>query len=193
MTETLGPAATYIDAISATRDAIGVFGRVCDAEYMATVQGRAYLGSTANVSVQIGQVLAVVIANPVGSGVNLHLTGRRFSTGQSNTDAPTEYLAFADPTAVLATPGIIQNRTIGPSSAATLRYTAGPSAGIVMGGTAASGESIRVGGGATERYVLVVIPPGHQVGYTVTGAGNNLTQAIRASVTLEWFEEPVQP
>lgn len=192
MTESLGPAATYIGPTGETRDALGVFGRTTTAELEAVFQGRAFIGSTQNLPVVSGSILAFTLANPSNSGVNLHLTTRRFSTDQQSNATPLEYLAYADPTIVLTTPAAVANRYIGgPASPAVMRYQVGPLASLPMGGTAASGETVRTGGGATVREVLVIIPPGRVLGFTITGAGNNLPQAVRMSISLEWFEQAV--
>lgn len=192
MTESLGPAATYIGPSGETRDALGVFGRVTTAELEAVFQQRAFIGSTTNVALTADQILAIVLANPLGSGRNLFLTSRRFSTTQANSSAVLEYQAWINPTVVLSTPGVAVNRWQGaPVGVGTVRYQAGAAAGIVMGGTQGSGESVRTGGGATAREVLVILPPGQSLGFTLTGQGQNVGQAIRASITLEWFEQTV--
>lgn len=192
MTESLGPAATYIGPTGETRDALGIFGRVTTAELEAVFQQRAFIGSTTNVVLTADQILAITIANPVGSGRNLYLVSRRFSTTQASGAAVLEYQAWANPTRVLATPGVVVNRWQGaPVGVGAVRYEAGAAAGIIMGGTQGSGESVRTGGGATAREVLVILPPGQSLGFTLTGQGNNVGQAIRASITLEWFEQDV--
>jgi hypothetical protein len=192
MTESLGPAATYIGPTGETRDALGVFGRTTTAEIEAVFQSRSFIGSTQVLPVLSGNILAFTLANPSNSGVNLHLSTRRFSTDQQSNATPVEYLAYTDPTLVPSSLAIVANRFIGgPASPAVMRYQVGPLASLPMGGTAASGETVRTGGGATIREVLVIIPPGRSLGFTITGAGNNLSQAVRTSISLEWFEQTV--
>lgn len=158
MTESLGRAATYIDATGATRDALGTFGRVTTAELEAVAQQRAFIGSTT----------------------------------QASGAAVLEYQAWINPTRVLVTPAIAVNRWQGaPAGVGVVRYEAGAAAGSILGGAQGSGESVRTGGGATAREALVIIPPGQSLGFTLTGQGQNVGQAIRASLTLEWYEQSV--
>ena len=188
----LGISPTFTTLTGRPQEAIGVFGVTRTDEDEAVREGRAFIASTAVTSIPLGRILVFVFRNPANSGVNVMLTSRRFSSDQSTGDTPIEYLAYVNPTYVPAAASVVASRVVGgPSSVCTFRYTVGTAASITMGGIAASGETIMSGGGATTRDVLVVVPPGTSLGYTVTGAGNNLIQAIRASGTLEWYEEPV--
>jgi len=186
----IGPAPTFTDTTGKRQTAQGIFGFVRTEESEAVKEGRAFVASTAVLPVEIGQILAFVLVNPSDSGVNMFITNRRFTSDQANGDIPIEYRAYSNPTYVPATAGVVVNRWLGlPPSDATFRYTTGASASITMGGSGGSAETIRTGGGASERQLLVVIPPGNSLGFTVTGAGQNLLQAARISGTLEWYEE----
>lgn len=159
-------------------------------EEEAVLGGRAFIGSTAVAPVVIGNIMAITISNPAGSGKNMFLTNRRFSSTNADSDPVLEYLAYVNPTIVLSTAAAMPNRRIGgPATAMVMRYQVAPAASLVMGGVSGSGESIRNGGGATERRVMVIVPPGQTLGFTVTGSGNNLSHATRLSVSLEWYEE----
>lgn len=188
----IGPAPTYTDTTGVRRDAEGVFGYVRSEESEATREGRAYVASTAVLPVEIGQIMAFVVSNPSDSGVDMIVTSRRFASNQASGDVPIEYRAYSNPTYVPGVAGPVANRLIGgPASDATFRYTVGASNTITMGGSGGSGETIQTGGGATVRDLIVVIPPGNSLGFTITGAGQNLTHAARISGTVEWYEVAV--
>jgi hypothetical protein len=188
----IGPAPTFTDTTGKRQTAQGVFGYVRTEESEAVKEGRGFVASTAVLPIEIGQILAFVLVNPADSGVKLLITNRRFTSDQANGDIPIEYRAYSNPTYVPGTAGVVVNRSVGsPASDATFRYATGASETITMGGTAGSAETIRTGGGASERQLLVVIPPGNSLGFTVTGAGQNLSQATRVSGTIEWYEEPM--
>jgi len=187
----LGPAPTF-DTINGPQTAQGVFGFVRSEEAEAVQEGLAFVASTAVLPIEIGQILAFVLVNPSDSGVDMFVTNRRFTSNQVNGDVPIEYRAYSNPTYVPGTAGVVANRRLGaPASAATFRYTAGASNTIDMGGTGGSAETIRTGGGASDRPLLVILPPGNSLGFTVTGAGQNLTHAARVSGAIEWYEVAV--
>ena len=188
----LGPSPSYIGTDGRQYQAHGVFGYVRSDETEATCEGRAYVASTAVLPVEIGQIMAFVVSNPSDSGVDMIITSRRFASNQANGDIPIEYRAYSNPTYVPGTAGPVANRLIGgPASDATFRYTVGASNTITMGGSGGSGETIQTGGGATVRDLIAVMPPGNSLGFTVTGAGQNLTHAARISGTVEWYEVAV--
>lgn len=152
----------------------------------------AYTASTSPQPVIIGSVLAVVISNPLNSGVNMFIRNRSFGNDRGPSDVHLEYVSYIDPTAVLSNNFTVINRFIGsPSSVAALKWQTGTIASIGMGGSSAVGE-VLPNGVLYERILDIILPPGKSFGYIITGAGSNLQQAARVSFTLDWHEEPIQ-
>ena len=168
-----------------------VNGAVSSAEEVAGLDGRAFIASTGNAAVTLANALFVTINNPSDSGVNMVLTNRLFSNNLEAGDALLEYLAYANPTAVLTQATNGGSLLVGaPASVALVKYQVASVASIVMGGTPASGEILPVGQ-IRERRLRTVLRPGTGLGFSITGAGQNLLKAARLSVTFEWYEERV--
>lgn len=166
-------------------------GPVHSAFEQAVRNSRGFLDSTGVTPVQAGNVLACILTNPIDSGVNLFLVNRLFSNNALLTDSNLEYLAYGNPTAVLATQRTgINLKSGGVTSLAIFKYEALPIIDLVMGGIIGTGE-VLPNGQPYSRPVDFVLPPGGSVGFTIDGEGQNLSKAVRMSIVLEWYEESV--
>ena len=153
--------------------------------------GRSYTASTGPTGVLAGQILAVTLNNPSDSGRDLFLVNRLFSDDSAPADENLEYIAYINPTVTLANSVTPPNLSIGgPASTSEFKYEVDSIANITMGGITGTGE-ILPNGRPYSRPLLATLPPGTGLGITVQGAGQNLNQASRVSVTFEWFEEAV--
>jgi len=168
---------------------VGVYGPVATYDDVAVRDGVGFIASTPTLTVAAGNYLHCKIANPAESGVNLFVTNRRFTnTG----NVVLRYLAYANPTATPATAGFMPNRTIGGgASLASFTYTENTNA-TFLGGTSGSSEAIPADGIVAERRVLVCVPPGNSLGFTVSGDGGPINGG-NVTAVLEYYEEPVSP
>jgi hypothetical protein len=150
---------------------------------------RTYLGFSGTQAVDAGNVLAVKLFNPSTSGVNLFVYNRLFGNDLAAADTNLEYIAYSNPTIVLPNTSNGLNLRAGePNSTAVFSYGVDTLANTIMGGTIESGE-ILPRGEVYSRDLTFVIPPNFALGFTIKGAGNNLVQAARISVILEFYEE----
>lgn len=163
-------------------------GPVHGADEQAARAGRGFVSAPSGQNVQAGNVLAFTLSNPAGSGRNILITNRKFAALASE---DVEYLAYVNPTITLTQISASNNRFLGDTATAVgvFRWQTGTAASIVMGGTQASGEPIPNNGVAVNRQLLVILPPGTTLGFTITGSGNNLQNSARLFATIEWFEE----
>jgi hypothetical protein len=181
--------------ISASRSSSIVFvnGPVHDAEEEATRGGNAYLSGTGVVSVTGTQALFVKLENLSTSSANVFLMRRLFGGNRTANDPVLEYQAYSNPTMILSNVGPEINRRIGDANTAEAIWSwqAAGIGDITIGGTQGSGGFVPHLGLTEVRDVEVIIPPGESLGLVVTGAGANIGQAARLSISLEWYEEAV--
>lgn len=174
----------------ATEDPSIVFinGPVQNSDEQAARAGRAFLSSTGGQSVTANQELYIIWENPSDSGKIYILTERLFSALSSD---EVEYLAYGNPTATLSNSLPAINRYIGNASTsdAEVSYEVADVGDITMGGVTGSGEAIPNDGIPRERKLVAIIPPGQSIGFSIRGAGNNISQASRLFITLQWYEE----
>jgi hypothetical protein len=155
----------------------------------ATRSDRAYLASTGPIAVTIGQRLHAILSNPSDSGVNVFLYNRLFGNDIAASGDNLEYVAYGNPTATLANSAAGFNADIGQAGSNSIfSFEAAPS--ITMGGFTGTGETLPRGD-TYSRDLLAIMRPGVSLGFTIQGDGNNLVQAARLSITLEWYEELV--
>lgn len=152
---------------------------------------RAFVASTGPQNVQSGNAIILTFANPADSGVNVHLVNRLFGNNLGPTATNLEYVAYASPSYAPTNPQSgINLRGATPFSVAQFRWQVRSLVGLVVGGTEGSGE-ILPNGETYSRPLEVMLLPGRSVGFLITGAGNNLANAARVSMTLEWYEEGI--
>lgn len=161
------------------------------AEWSALQAGRAFLASVGGSNLTAGQEIYLTIANPADSGRTLFITNRLFGAFADAADR-LEYVAYSNPTAVLTTVGTPVNRDVSlqasAPSVAGFRYQIAAQGSITMGGVTGSSNPIRRDGGIDPRRLSVEVAAGQILGFSVRGAGQNLSQSARVYVTLEWFE-----
>lgn len=182
--------ATFLGRTGVAADGrAGVFPVFMTPEDVSVRDGRAYIAATPQVDVTSGNYLHTKLTNPAGSGNNLFVTLRRFT----NTGADIlGYLAYANPTATPSTSGTVINRLIGgAAAAATFHYEQNTNA-TFLGGATGSVEAIPANGIVAVRNVLVVIPPGASLGFTVAGDGGPVNGG-HVTAVLEFYEETVSP
>jgi hypothetical protein len=166
-------------------------GPVHNADAEAVRAERGFLASTGPQAVTIGNILVSTIKNPTDSGVNIFLSNRIFANDNNPTDANLEYLAYADPTYEPTTTGNGFNRKRGfPVSIADFDYEVRSIVGLDMGGTLGTG-AILPNGLPYDLEFDFIIPPGSGLGFVISGAGQNLAQAVRMSIGFIWYEETV--
>jgi hypothetical protein len=178
-------------SVSNASSVVFINGPVHSAEEEATRSGRAFLSGTGVIPVTGTEAVFVKFENPSNSTHNLFLARRLFSANRTGTDAILEYRAYVNPTMVLSTVGPEINRRVGSPFAAQAIWSwqAADFTTITIGGTEGSGGFIPHLGVPEVRDLEVVIPPGESLGFVVTGQGNNIGQAARISIALEWYEE----
>jgi hypothetical protein len=166
---------------------------VHNAEEEAVRGGNAYLSGTGVLSVTGTQALFTKLENPAASQFNLFLKRRLFGGNRTAGDAVLEYRAYANPTMALSNVGPEINRRIGDANTAEAIWSwqAAGIGDITIGGIEGSGGFVPHLGIQEVRDVEIIIPPGESLGFVVTGAGANIGQAARLSVSLEWYEEAV--
>lgn len=166
-------------------------GPVHTAYEEAVRAGRAFTASTGPQAVTSGNVIVVTFANPSNSGVNVFLKNRLFGNDRSAGQTALEYVAYSSPTFVPAnTSNGINLRGATPFSDAEFKWEVRDITGLVMGGIQGTGEVIPRGINYT-RPLEAMILPGRSAGYVISGEATNLSQNARISITLEWYEEPV--
>lgn len=166
-------------------------GPVHTAQEQAVRAGQAFVASTGVQDVEAGNVIVMTFENPAGSGVNVHLRNRLFGNNRGPTSTNLEYTAYASPSFVPAnTENGINLRGAVPFSTSIFRWEVRSQIGLVIGGTEGSGE-VLPNGTTYSRPLEVMILPGRSVGFVINGAGNNLANAARVSMTLEWYEEDI--
>lgn len=178
---------------SKSPNTVFVIGPVKTAEQEATRDARAYSAPTGVQSVQAGNVLAVALKNPSDSNVNMILARRKFSNNRGMTDVNLEYFAIGNPISNLANSGSGLSLRVnsGAVSTAVFEWEVGDAATLGnLGGFLGTGE-VLPNGIPYSRDFEVVFPPGTGFGVIIQGAGNNILQAVRVGVILEWYEEAV--
>lgn len=154
--------------------------------------GRGFLTTTGIQPVSAGNIIACKLFNPSNSGVNIFIKNRLFGNNVAGTAPNLEYVAYSNPT--ITTLSNINNginlKSGSIVSAAEFSWDVDDSANITMGGIQGSGE-VLPRGESYSRPLDFMMTPGNSVGYTIDGAGNNLTQAARLSIVLEWYEETI--
>lgn len=170
---------------------IFINGPVHTADEQAVRAGRAFVSAVPAQSVTTDQELHFVVSNPDGSGKNLIVTSRRFGATVVNTSDRIEYVVTVNPATVLNQSAAPNNRYLGESTspAGTVHWQVAAVGAVSLGGTTGSSEPIPNNGTPVNRELLVIIPPGTALGFTIRGAGNNSGQAARLFGTVEWFEE----
>tara|TARA_R110000796_G_scaffold55653_1_gene129315 strand:- start:65 stop:931 length:867 start_codon:yes stop_codon:yes gene_type:complete len=184
----VGSVAVEIISSNSTNAIFGI-GPFHNGKEEAIRDSRSYLAFTGTQAVDAGNILAVKLFNPANSGVNLFVYNRLFGNDLAAADTNLEYIAYSNPTIVLPNTSNGANLRAGePSSAAVFSYGVDTLANTIMGGTIGSGE-ILPRGEVYSRALTFVIPPNFALGFTIKGAGNNLAQAARISIILEFYEE----
>ena len=152
---------------------------------------RGFIASTGPQSVTAGNVLVTTVQNPADSGVNLFLTDRIFGNSSGPTATNLEYAAYANPTYLPTVTGSGFNRKRGfPVSTSSFNYEVRSIAGLDMGGTLGTG-AILPNGFPYDLQFEFILPPGNGLGFVISGAGQNVGQAVRVSIGLIWYEETV--
>jgi hypothetical protein len=179
VTASIAPSITFIN------------GPIHTAEEEGGRAGRAYLSGTGVIPITDTEALFTKLDNPANSGKNVFLMRRLFSGNRKNLEEVLEYRAYVNPTMTLTTTGPQINRKLGSavSSAAIWSYQAADVSTITIGGLQASGGFVPHEGITESRDVEFIVPPGTSLGFVVTGAGNNIGNAARLSISLEWYEE----
>lgn len=173
-----------------------IAGPVHGSQEEATRDKRAFTSSAGPVEVLAQQALYVEFINPAGSAKNVFITRRLFGNDQLPTAVPfLQYRAYINPPAVMTNLSPIANFFIGGiAPLTTLRWQVAPAPGLAgalnMGTIGGSGE-VLPNGRPYARETTAVLPPNYSLGFVVGGAGQNLNQAVRLSVTFEWFEEDI--
>lgn len=183
-----GHGATFLGSIGmATDGRMGMFPVVMTPEDVSVRDGRAYIAATPSITVSNGNYLHMKLSNPAGSAHNLFVTLRRFTNTSSNV---LSYLAYVNPDATPGTAGVIVNREVGgPASTATFQYAQNTNA-TFLGGATGSVEAIPADGIVAVRAVLVLIPPGASIGFTVAGGGGPINGG-NVTAVFEFFEEDI--
>lgn len=154
-----------------------------------------FISSTGVVPVPAGELLYITWSNPVGSGLYATLYLRSFSSSTSDGDQLLKYKAFANPTNIPtnALPAINKHFNHPNVSVIETRFIIDTESNIgPIGGVEGSGETIPSNGVPRDRFLDVIVPPGQTVGFSIQGAGNgNIANIVKATVTLEWYEEYV--
>lgn len=186
-----GTATISIDANQAA-STIFVNGPVHDAEQAAVRDFRAFTASTGAQSVIQNNSIAAVLKKTIDSGVNVHLVRRLFSNNRADSGESLEYFAVGNPSAILANVGTgINRRSLGAPSASAFEWGVDTTANLgQLGGFLGTGEILPRGAPYTRDFE-VILAPGRGFGVIIQGAGNNVNNAVRVGITLEWYEEAI--
>lgn len=151
----------------------------------ALYNGRSFLAATPSLAVTAGNFLHCKIENPAGSGRQLFVYNRRFTN--TGTDV-LQYQAYVNPVAEPSIDGVIPNLLLGGAqSAASFHYEENTN-GAFFGPITGSAEAIPAGGIAAERRLLVIVPEGYSLGFTVAGEAGSAIQAGNVTAVLEFYE-----
>lgn len=168
----------------------GNAGISIDVMEAATRSGYGFIGSTTVQTVNSSNLMASMIANPIGSGRNVHIILREF--GCNVTTGVLEYQAYSNPTYTLNQNGAVANLRPGSpiSPVAAMTWQIGTS--FTPGGTAASGGFFPDTGGYREARYLGILTPGVSLTYLVQGnGGGSLQNQARIVMSYLWYEEPI--
>jgi hypothetical protein len=164
-------------------------GPIHGPELEAVRSERGFIASTGPQPVESGNVLVTTIQNPADSGVNLFLTDRIFGNSSGPTATNLEYAAYANPTYLPTTTGNGFNRKRGfPVSTSSFNYEVRSITGLDMGGSLGTG-AILPNGFPYDLQFEFILPPGNGLGFIISGAGQNVGQAVRVSIGFIWYEE----
>jgi len=176
-------------SVSPAASLVFVNGPVHNADEEAVRDGRGFVSNTGVVPVTNGNVLILTLQNPADSGVNLFITDRTFANNQGAADENLEFVGYANPTYVPTTLGAGVNRKAGgPTSVGEFRYQVRSLTGLSVGGIMGV-NTILPNGVPYDLEFLFVIPPSKGLGIVLAGAGQNIGNAVRTSIGLEWYEE----
>lgn len=160
-------------------------------EESAIRDGRGFTAATGIQSVVSGNVFIATLKNPSPSTRRIILKRRKFGNDLEANSTPLEYIAYGNPTYEPANVGAGLNlKGTTPFSNSEFKWEVRSIVNLDMGGQLGTGQ-ILPRGLPYERTLDFILGPNSGVGFVIQGQGQNIGQATRISIILEWYEEDI--